>query len=147
MDVETTRDDAIAADAPDKGDPGNRDWDIPPIMRTQRTLQVVLGVFWIIDAALQFQPFMFGDGFTNFILNNANGQPFVISDLVTHIGHFLGPDIAVWNTFFALIQVGIGVSLLFRSTVKPALAVSFVWALGVWVFGEGMGGKAQRQDD
>jgi hypothetical protein len=114
--------------------------DIPPVMRTQRTLQVVLGLAWILDAALQFQPSMFGRGFVDsFILNNANGQPFVVGDLITHIGHFLAPDIAVWNTFFALIQLGIGVGLLFRSTVKPALATSFVWALGVWVFGEGMG--------
>lgn len=109
-------------------------------MRTQRTLQVVLGLFWILDAALQFQPYMFGRGFVDsFILNNANGQPFVVGDLITHIGNFLAPDIAVWNTFFALIQVGIGLGLLFRATAKPALAVSFVWVVGVWVFAEGMG--------
>ncbi|HWF15881.1 MAG TPA: hypothetical protein VG244_06865 [Acidimicrobiales bacterium] len=116
------------------------DWDIPPILRTQRTLQVVLGLLWILDAALQFQPFMFGQGFVNsFILPNATGQPFVIGDLITHIGHFLSPDIAVWNTFFALIQLAIGIGLLFRRTAKPALAVSFVWVLGVWLIGEGLG--------
>jgi hypothetical protein len=114
--------------------------DIPPILRTQRALQVVLGLLWILDAALQFQPYMFGQGFVDsFILPNASGQPFVVGDLITHIGHFLSPDIAVWNTFFALIQLGIGVGLLFRRTVKPALAVSFVWVLGVWFFGEGLG--------
>jgi hypothetical protein len=111
-----------------------------PALRTQRALQVALGLFWILDAALQFQPFMFGRGFVDtFIYNNANGQPFVLGDLITHIGNFLQPDIAVWNTFFALIQLFIGVGLLFRRTVRPALAVSFVWALGVWVIGEGMG--------
>jgi hypothetical protein len=135
MDVENTRAETVAPDEPHKGDR-----DIPPILRTQRALQVVLGLFWILDAALQFQPYMFGHGFVDsFILNNAQGQPFVVGDLITHIGHFLSPDIAVWNTFFALIQLGIGVGLFFRSTVKPALAVSFVWALGVWFFGEGMG--------
>ena len=150
MEVESTRARTSAANAPDaeldedpsfEADTRSRaECDIPPVLRTQRALQVVLGLFWILDAALQFQPFMFGQGFVNsFILNNANGQPFVVGDLITHIGHFLAPDIAVWNTFFALIQLGIGVGLLFRPTVKPALAVSFVWALGVWVFGEGMG--------
>jgi hypothetical protein len=43
MDVETARDDTIARDAPGEGERGER--DLPPIMRTQRTLQVVLGVF------------------------------------------------------------------------------------------------------
>ena len=67
------------------------------------------------------------------ILANATGQPFVLGDFITHIGNFVSPDIAVWNTFFALIQLFIGVGLLFRRTVRPALAVSFLWVLGVWV--------------
>jgi hypothetical protein len=148
MDVDTAHEGerTTAADDPDR-DTGSlttkqprADRDIPPILRTQRTLQIVLGVLWILDAALQFQPYMFGQGFVDsFILPNAQGQPFVIGDLITHIGHFISPDVAVWNTFFALIQLAIGIGLLFRRTVRPALAVSFVWVLGVWVFGEGMG--------
>ena len=118
---------------------------------SQRVLQIVLGLFWILDAALQFQPFMFGRGFVEAnILANAQGQPFVVGDLITHIGNFVAPDIAVWNTFFALIQLVIGVGLLYRPTVKPALALSFAWVLGVWVFGEGLGmlltGTATRAD-
>src|SRR5271154_4454993 len=112
----------------------------PLAVHGQRTLQVILGLFWILDAALQFQPFMFGRGFvdTN-ILGSASGQPFVLADFITHIGNFLSPDIAVWNTFFALIQLFIGVGLLFKGTVRTALAVSFAWVLGVWVIGEGLG--------
>src|ERR1700728_918422 len=112
----------------------------PLPLRSQRPLQVVLGLLWILDAALQFQPFMFGRGFVeNNILANASGQPFVIGDFITHIGNFVAPDVAVWNTFFALIQLFIGVGLLFRRTVRPALAVSFFWVLGIWVIGEGLG--------
>jgi hypothetical protein len=112
----------------------------PLAIRSQRLLQIVLGGFWILDAALQFQPFMFGQGFVDkVILPNAIAQPFVLGDFIAHIGRFLSPDIAVWNTFFALIQLFIGVTLLFRRTVRTGLAVSFVWVLGVWVIGEGMG--------
>ncbi len=112
----------------------------PLAVRSQRVLQIILGLFWIVDAALQFQPFMFGRGFVDsFILQNASGQPFVLGDLITHIGNFVAPDVAVWNTFFALIQLFIGVGLFFKPTVRPALVVSFVWALGVWVIGEGVG--------
>src|ERR1700733_14284205 len=112
----------------------------PHLVRTQRTVQVILGLFWILDAALQFQPYMFGQGFVHtFILANASGQPAPIAWFLTHMGHFLSPHIAVWNTFFALIQLCIGTGLLFRRTVRPALVVSFFWALGVWVLGEGLG--------
>jgi hypothetical protein len=112
----------------------------PLALPSQRVLQIVLGLFWVLDAALQFQPFMFGRSFVAAnILANAQGQPFVIGDLITHVGNFIAPDIAVWNTFFALIQLFIGVGLLYRPTVKPALALSFAWVLGVWVFGEGLG--------
>jgi hypothetical protein len=110
------------------------------LVRTQRTLQIVLGLFWLLDAGLQFQPFMFGKGFTTtYLLNNAQGQPDVIRWIITNVGHFVGPHVAVWNTFFALIQVAIGGGLLFRRTVRPALAISFFWVLGVWFFGEGLG--------
>jgi len=112
----------------------------PLSIGSQRALQITLGLFWIADAALQFQPYMFGQGFVDtFVLNNAHGQPFVLGDLITHVGNFVAPDIAVWNTFFALIQLGIGLGLLFRRTVRPALVVSFVWVLAIWVVGEGMG--------
>ena len=111
----------------------------PLVVRTQRVLQIVLGLFWLLDAALQFQPFMFGQGFVGILQANASGQPFVVGDLITHLSSFLSPDIAVWNTFFALIQVAIALGLLYRRTVRPALVLSFVWVLGVWFFGEGMG--------
>ena len=110
------------------------------LVRTQRTLQIILGLFWLLDAGLQFQPFMFGHGFTTtYLLHNAQGQPDVIRWIITNVENFVGPHVAVWNTFFALIQVAIGGGLLFRRTVRPALAISFVWAFGVWFFGEGLG--------
>ncbi len=110
------------------------------LVRTQRVLQIVLGLFWLLDAGLQFQPFMFSSNFTTtYLLNNAQNQPDVIRWIITNVGNFVGPHVAVWNTFFALIQVAIGLGLLFRRTVRPALVVSFFWAFGVWFFGEGLG--------
>src|SRR5580658_4604062 len=110
------------------------------LVRTPRVLQVVLGLLWLLDGALQFQSFMFGRAFvTTYILPNASGQPAVVAWVITNIGHFLEPHIAVWNTFLALIQVLIGAGLLWRRSVRPALLVSFFWVLGVWVIGEGLG--------
>ena len=84
-------------------------------MRTQRVLQIILGLFWLLDAGLQFQPYMFGSGFTTtYLLNNAHNQPDIVRWIITNVGNFVGPHVAVWNTFFALIQVAIGLGLLFR---------------------------------
>jgi hypothetical protein len=106
----------------------------------QRALQITLGLFWLLDAGLQFQPFMFGNRFTTTILlPNAQGQPAVIGWIITNVSHFIGPHVAVWNTLFALIQLAIGGGLLFRRTVRSALVISFFWVAGVWFFGEGLG--------
>jgi hypothetical protein len=97
-------------------------------------------VIWILDAALQFQPSMFGPGFvTNVLLPNAQGQPAPVAWSITTLAHFVTPDVGVWNFLFGSVQLLIGVGLLFRRTVKPAIVVMALWAFGVWWFGEGFG--------
>lgn len=106
-----------------------------------RRVQVALGILWIADGVLQCQPAMFGRGFvTGVLLPAAHGNPGPLSDSIISMGHFLEPHIALWNALFAAVQLGIGAGLLLRATVRPALAASFVWALAVWWFGEGLGG-------
>jgi hypothetical protein len=108
---------------------------------TQRRLQVVLGLIWLLDAGLQFQPYMFSRGFVaNFLAMNDMFQPHVIAVVIENVTEFLVPHAAAWNALFATTQLAVGVGLLFRRTVKPALLLSFGWVLGVWVVGEGLGG-------
>ncbi|MGP0029716.1 MAG: hypothetical protein ACLPVF_04335 [Acidimicrobiales bacterium] len=103
-------------------------------------MQIALGWVWILDGLLQFQPSMFGRGFvTNILLPNAQGQPAPLAWSITTMGHFVLPDVGVWDFLFGSIQLLIGVGLLFRRTVKPAIVVMAVWAFGVWWFGEGFG--------
>lgn len=49
-------------------------------------------------------------------------------------------DLPVWNTLFAVTQIAIGLGLLHRRTVRPALAASIGWSIVVWWFGEALGG-------
>jgi hypothetical protein len=44
------------------------------------------------------------------------------------------------NTVFATIQVLLGLGIAYRLAVRVALAASIAWSLGVWWFGEGLGG-------
>jgi hypothetical protein len=108
--------------------------------RHVRAVQIVLGCIWILDAALQFQPRMFSDGLVNqMMLPMAQGQPNPIAWSITSLAHFIRPEVGVWNFFFGAIQLAIGVGMLFRRTVKPAIVAMAAWAFGVWWFGEGLG--------
>ncbi len=105
-----------------------------------RIVQIALGCLWILDAALQFQPRMFGSDLVNqMMLPSAAGQPAPVAWSITQLAHFLRPDAGVWNFFFGVLQLGIGVGMLFRRTVKPAIVAMAIWAFGVWWFGEGFG--------
>jgi hypothetical protein len=83
---------------------------------------------------------MFGPDLVNvMMLPMAHGQPAPVAWSITNLAHFVRPDAGVWNFFFAMLQLGIGVGMLFRRTVKPAIVAMGLWALGVWWFGEGFG--------
>ena len=107
---------------------------------TRRGLQIALGVIWLLDGGLQFQSFMYSHGFLKEVIEpTAMMQPAWIGDPIIWAAHLIAKDLTVWNTLFALTQVLIGLGLLFRPTVRPALLVSFGWAFVVWWFGEGFG--------
>jgi hypothetical protein len=100
-------------------------------------------MLWILDGALQAQPFMFTRAFaTQVVAPVGQGQPGFVSGPV----HWASTEIAAhpvaWNLPFAAIQLLIGVGLLVPRTARLALAASIAWALGVWYLGEGFAGLA-----
>ena len=55
-----------------------------------RTIQIGLGLIWLVDGLLQLQPKMFGPDFANdVILPMAQGQPGVVSSAITHVAHLV----------------------------------------------------------
>jgi len=115
---------------------------------TRRRVQVVLGVLWILDGALQLQPFMFGRGFARDVIDPAgDGQPTFVSSSVHWAANLIASQPVAWDVAFAGVQLAIGVGLLFPRTVRPALVASFAWSAGVWFLGEGLGGLASGRAD
>jgi len=106
---------------------------------TRRAVQTVLGLIWLLDGGLQFQSFMYSKGFIKVITGQTAGQPGWVADSIKWAAHIAASNLTVWNTLFALTQVAIGVGLLYRRTVRPALTLSFAWVLVVWWFGEAFG--------
>jgi hypothetical protein len=110
---------------------------------TRRTLQVVLGLVWLLDGALQLQPFMLGTGFARQVIAPGGaGQPDFVALPVRWAAHMVAANPVAWDVPFALTQVLLGVGLLIPRTARLALAASIPWALGVWFFGEGLSGLA-----
>jgi hypothetical protein len=107
---------------------------------TARTIQIGLGMVWVLDGVLQLQPKMFGSAFAAQIVKpSASGQPALVAWPIDEMARLISVHPAATNTIFAGVQILIGVGLLRRETVRPALVLSFVWAAGVWCFGEGFG--------
>lgn len=104
-----------------------------------RALQSALGLLWLLDGALQFQSFMYSHGFVSMLLEMAPGQPHWLTQSIEWAVRIAQRDLTLYNTIFSLVQVLIGLGLLWHRTVKPAIAVSFVWAFVVWWFGEAFG--------
>jgi hypothetical protein len=98
-------------------------------------------MMWLLDAALQYQPFMFRPSFVTTVIEPAaTGNPGFVTTSLNWASHVMLHQPAFFNAIFATIQLLIAAGLVFRRTVKPALALSIVWALSVWWFGEGLGG-------
>lgn len=108
---------------------------------TRRHLQIVLGLFWLLDGALQLQPFMLGAGFARQIIDPvAAGQPAFVAVPVHWAANLIAAHPVAWDVPFATAQLLIGLGLLYPRTVKLALAASIPWSLAVWFFGEGLSG-------
>jgi hypothetical protein len=109
---------------------------------TARGIQIALGLVWLLDGLFQFKSFMFTHSIVTEVFEPAmHGQPSFIGDPMRTFDDFYGRDLTLWNSLSGEIQVAIGLALMCsKRLVKPALTVSFGWALFVWWFGEGFGG-------
>ena len=102
---------------------------------TRRGIQVTLGLLWILDGFLQFQPAMLTSKFaTQIIAPAGQGQPAFVSWPVHEAARIILVQPAVTDLAFGLIQLALGVGILHRRTVRWALPASVVWALlsGTW---------------
>jgi len=116
---------------------------VPDVRVTRRSLQLVVGLFWLLDGGLQFQPFMLRTSFARDVLAPVgDGQPQFVAGPVHWAANLIAAHPVAWDVPFASIQVLLGLGMLVPRTARLALAASLPWALGVWFFGEGLSGLA-----
>ena len=107
---------------------------------TRRMLQLGLAAIWLLDGVLQYQSFMYTKAFGQMLAGTADGNPSVIARPINWDATLVEHHLVLINTIFATIQLLLGLGLAFRPTVRLALGASIAWAIGVWWFGEGLGG-------
>jgi hypothetical protein len=107
---------------------------------TRRVLQLILAATWLLDALLQYQSSMYTTMFGEMIGDSATGNPGVIASPISWNAALVEHHLVLLNTVFATIQLLLGLGIAYRPTVRVALAASIAWSLGVWWFGEGLGG-------
>jgi hypothetical protein len=79
------------------------------------------------------------NGFSGMLNNLAAGNPGWVAHSITWNASNVYHNPVLSNSVFALVQFVIGFGIVWKQTLKPALALSIVWSLGVWWFGEGLG--------
>lgn len=107
----------------------------------RRLAQILLGCLWLTDGMLQLQPCMFVPGaFHQMLVSGPPAPPDWLRPLFASIASLLDGHGAAFNAAFGFLQLALGVGLLWPRFVRPALAASVVWGIGVWFFGEVVGG-------
>jgi hypothetical protein len=98
---------------------------------------------WLLDGVLQLQPAMFASGssgLSGMLKGAAAGNPHLVAMTIRWNASLVGGHPVLLNMGFALIQLLLGIGIAWRITTKIALGASIAWSVGVWWFGEGLGG-------
>ena len=100
----------------------------------------MLGALWLLDAALQAQPHLFGaEWWHDDLAQSVMGQPSPIARSILWVVNRMAGHSAVWNTSFVIAEAILGLCLLAGRLERAAITASIPWALGIWWIGEGFG--------
>lgn len=109
-------------------------------MVTFRRLQIGLGLLWLLDALLQFQPANLSASFARGVAGTAMSQPAPIQRLDFWTAGIFSAHPLAAGLGVGLIQVALGAAILWPKTRRGGLICSVPWAISVWVLGAGFGG-------
>jgi hypothetical protein len=84
---------------------------------------------------------MFSHAFATQVIEPAGaGSPGFVAGPAMFAGQLILHNEVAFNAVFATIQLALGLGLLWRRTVRVALAGTVLWALSIWWLAEGLGG-------
>jgi hypothetical protein len=112
----------------------------PDGLLSRRAIRTVLGIFWLLDGAVQIEPAKFASNYplVNLAQSVMGAPGWVNRSIFAGIQPF-DAHWAIWNLGAGLIEIAIGLSLITGKLTRLALSVSFLWAVTIWWLGEGFG--------
>lgn len=108
----------------------------------RRLLRLGLGALWLLGGLLQAQPGMFAmDMISNTMQPSSASQPLWLSGLIRWSIRLVTPHLVPFNWAVTGLEIALGGLLLSGRVrlIRIALWLSCLWALTVWIFGEGLG--------
>ncbi len=80
------------------------------------------------------------NGFFGPLSDNTMGKPNALTDMIRVFIHFGVDHQVLFNVTIGVVQMLIGIGILWPRATKVALGASVLWGAGVWVIGEAIGG-------
>jgi hypothetical protein len=108
---------------------------------SRRDVRIVLGVLWLVDAALQAAPALFtADWWRGDLAQSVMGEPLPINRSIFWAVGIVADHPTAWNATFVALQALLGLALILGRFERTAIVVSVGYGLGIWWIGEGFGG-------
>lgn len=106
-----------------------------------RKFEIILGIFWIIDGLLELQPKLLTTKLAISVIKPmALGQPLILKDLILNVSHIIINHPLFYGLIFGLIQISIGLLIIFKKSNRLGIYISIFWGILVWIIGEGLAG-------
>lgn len=117
-------------------------WSAPDrrTLLTRRQVRVAVGVLWLIDAALQAQPHLFGaNWWRDDLAQSVMGQPAPVARSILWVVQLVAAHAGGLNAAFVATEAALGLCLITGRFERAAIVASVPWSLGIWWAGEGFG--------
>ena len=101
-------------------------------------VRITFGLIWLIDGWLEWQPAAFHN-FLQLITAVSQGQPAPLAALIEAGQAVVAVNPVLANGLLAALETAIGISLISNVLSRWALRISALIAVGIWVFGQGLG--------
>ncbi len=114
-------------------------WFVRNVTWIKSFIRITLGVVWLIDGSLKFQP-GFVDAFSNIIKSVGDGQPAWLQPWFNFWSNVTAPNPALFVYSTGVLELLLGIALVLGFMRKITYICGLLLSLFIWAIPEGFGG-------